>query len=64
MWTVVYLAQSKAEADKIENALVDAGVLVRIKNIGKDKNGQGVFEVRVPHSDIEFAYPILTSVIY
>jgi hypothetical protein len=64
MWTVVYLAQSKIEADKIENALVDAGVLVRIKSIGKDKNGQGVFEVRVPQSEIDYAYPILTSVIY
>jgi hypothetical protein len=64
MWTVVYLAQSKVEADKIENALVDAGVLVRIKNIGKDKKGQGVFEVRVPQSEIGYAYPILTSVIY
>jgi hypothetical protein len=64
MWTVVYLAQSKIEADKIENALVDAGVLVRIKSIGKDKNGQGVFEVRIPQSEIDYAYPILTSVIY
>ena len=64
MWTVVYLAQSKMEADKIQNALDDAGVLVKIRGIGKDKNGQRVYEIMVPQSEIDYAYPILTSVIY
>ena len=63
MWTVVYLAQNKMEADKIENALSEHGVLVRIRSIGKDKNGQGVFEILVPRPEIDDAYIILTSVI-
>lgn len=64
MWTVVYLAQSKIEADKIEKALDEAGVLVKIRGIGKDKNGQRIYEVMVPQSEIDYAYPILTSAIY
>lgn len=65
MWTVLYLAQGREEADKIENALMEAGVLVKVKGIGKDKSsGQGVFEISVPQSEIDYAYPVLTSVIY
>lgn len=64
MWTVLYLAQGREEADKIENALIDAGVLVKVKGIGKDKSGQGVFEISVPQSEVDYAYPVLTSVIY
>ena len=64
MWTVVYLAQSKIEADKIENALVEHGVLVRIRSIGRDKSGQGVFEILVPQPEIDDAYLVLTSVIF
>jgi hypothetical protein len=64
MWTVLYLAQSKIEADKIENALNEVGVLVRVRNIGKDKSGHGIFEIMVPQSEIDYAYPVLTSVIF
>ena len=64
MWTVLYLAQSKIDADKIENALNEAGVLVRVRSIGKEKNGQGLYEIMVPQSEIDYAYPILTSVIF
>ena len=64
MWTVLYLAQGKEEADKIENALIEAGVLVKVKGIGKDKKGQGIFEISVPQSEVDYAYPVLTSVIY
>jgi hypothetical protein len=64
MWTVLYLAHGKSEADKIENALIDAGVLVRVKNIGRDKNGEGIFEILIPESEIDYAYPVLTTVIY
>jgi hypothetical protein len=64
MWTVLYLAHSKAEADKIENALIDAGVLVRVKNIGREKNGEGIYEILVPESEVDYAYPVLATVIF
>ena len=64
MWTVLYLAHSKEEADKIENALIDAGVLVRVKNIGKAKNGEGIYEILIPESEVDYAYPVLATVIF
>lgn len=64
MWTVVYVAQSIEEAQKIEKALSDDGVLVKLKQIGKGKNGQGIYEVLVPKTEVEDAYLILTSITY
>lgn len=64
MWTVVYVAQSIDEAQKIENALTADGVLVKLKQIGKGKNGLGIFEVLVPKTEVEDAYLILTSITY
>lgn len=64
MWTVVYIAQNKVELDKIQNALMDEGLLTKIRQIGKDKNGQGLYEILVPQSEVDDASLILTSIAY
>lgn len=64
MWTVVYLAQGKAEADKIEGVLTGQGILVKLRNIGKDKKNNGLFEVLVPNGETEDACNVLTSMVY
>lgn len=64
MWTVVHVAQSKNEVEKIQKALCDQGVLVKIRQIGKSKNGQVLFEVLVPNCEVDDACSVLTSITY
>lgn len=64
MWTVVHVAQSKMELDKIEKALSEQGVLVKTRQIGKNKNGQALFEVLVPATEVDDASAVLTSITY
>ncbi len=64
MWTVVYVAQSKPELDKVEGALTEQGVLVKIRQIGKSKNGQTIFEILVPQAEVDDASVVLTSIAF
>lgn len=64
MWTVVHVAQSKIEVEKIQKALCDQGVLVKIRQIGKSKNGQVLYEILVPNSEVDDACVVLTSITY
>lgn len=64
MWTVVHVAQSKIEVEKIQKALSDQGVLVKIRQIGKSKNGQMLYEILVPNSEVDDACGVLTSITY
>ncbi len=64
MWTVVHVAQSKIEVEKIQKALKDQGVLVKIRQIGKSKNGQVLYEIIVPNSEVDDACSVLTSISY
>lgn len=64
MWTVVYVAQSKQEADKIEKALSDQGVLVKVRQLGKCKNDRSLYEILVPQMEVDDACIVLTSITY
>jgi hypothetical protein len=64
MWTVVHIAQNKIEADKVEKALVDQGVLVKVRQLGKSKNDQALYEILVPQAEVEDACLVLTSITY
>jgi hypothetical protein len=64
MWTVVHIAQNKIEADKIENALTEQGVLVKVRQLGKSRNGQALYEILVPQAEVEDACLVLTSITY
>ena len=59
MWTVIYVAQSKDGATKLQGMLSEQGVLVKTRQIGKSKNSDGLYEVLVPETEIEDARIIL-----
>ncbi len=64
MWTVVYVAQSTQEADKISGALRDNGILVKLRQLGQNKGQRTIYEVMVPQMEVEDASMVLTSMAY
>lgn len=64
MWTVVYVAQSTQEAEKISCALRDNGVLVKLRQLGQNKGEKTIYEVMVPQMEVEDASGVLTSMAY
>ncbi|AOY74755.1 hypothetical protein [Clostridium formicaceticum] len=58
MWTVVYMTNTKEDAQHIEKILVKEGFLVKIKPISKN-NDQGTCEILVPRSEVEEVHTIL-----
>lgn len=64
MWTVVYVAQSTQEAEKILSALRDNGVLVKLRQLGQSKGTKAIYEVMVPQMEVEDATMVLTSMAY
>ncbi len=60
MWTVVYMAQSKDIATKLEQMLVDEGILVKLRPISKNpENNDNYYEVLVPEAEIEEAHSVI-----
>lgn len=60
MWTVVYMAQSKEIATKLQDFLTEEGILVKIRPISKNhENNDNYFEVLVPESEIEEAHSVI-----
>ncbi len=58
MWTVIYMANTRQDAEKLQNILVKEGFLVKIKPISKN-NVDGTNEVLVPRSEVEEVHTIL-----
>ena len=62
MWTVVYLAKSKKEADRMSNRLTQEGFLVKTQPVSKNANeDDGYFEILVPEGEVEEAHGILVE---
>ncbi|NLM50677.1 MAG: hypothetical protein GX196_06980 [Clostridiaceae bacterium] len=59
MWTVIYLAQSKEIAQKLQKALEDEGLLVKVRPIQKSQDDSGCYEVLVLESEVEQAHSII-----
>lgn len=57
MWTVVYMAHNKEDAEKIKRDLSEEGFLVKIRPIGKEDNR--VYEVLVPNGEVEEVHEVL-----
>ena len=54
MWTVVYIAPHKREAERIKNYLHKEGFLVRLRPVGmSQENDCGPVEILVPESEVE-----------
>ncbi len=63
MWTVVYIAQNKTDAEMIKEILSAEGLLVMLRPAGIPQFGAGeTFEVLVPESEAESAHEILRGV--
>ncbi len=60
MWTVVYMAQSKDIAVKLQELLTNEGILVKIRPISKNhENNDNYYEVLVPESEVEEAHSVI-----
>lgn len=60
MWTVVYMAQSKEIATKLEELLTTEGILVKLRPISKNhENTDNYFEVLVPEAEVEEAHSVI-----
>lgn len=58
MWTVIYIANTREDANKIEGILVEEGFLVKIKQTSRS-NEEGTCEILVPRIEAEEVHSIL-----
>ncbi len=58
MWTVVYMANTREDAERIEEILIRDGFLVKLKPVSKNSDN-GLCEILVPRSEVEEAHAIL-----
>jgi len=60
MWTVVYIAQSKDVATRLQDILIKEGLLVKIRPISKNsENEDNYFEVLVPEAEVSESHSII-----
>lgn len=60
MWTVVYMAQSKDIAARLQELLTEEGILVKLRPISKNhENSDNYFEVLVPEAEVEEAHSVI-----
>lgn len=63
MWTVVYIAPNKKVAERLQQALSQEGLLVKLRNIGlPSANDNGSVEILVPESEVDEALEIINTV--
>ena len=56
MWTVVYMAQNKEDADSIGKVLEEKGLLIMGEN---NDEGELCYEILVPESEVNEAHEII-----
>lgn len=60
MWTVIYMAPSKEIATKLEQLLVQEGILVKLRPISKNPdNNDNYYEVLVTGAEVEEAHSVI-----
>ncbi len=59
MWTVVYIAANRGQAEQIKDMLCTEGVLANIRPAGVAILGDGLYEVMVLESEADEAHLIL-----
>ena len=63
MWTVVYIAPNRREAERLQQALLQEGLLVILRNIGlPNANENGSVEILVPESEVDEALEVINTV--
>jgi len=61
VWTVVYIARSRKEAEKIRDCLVKEGLLVKLNLVGAGSENNQTYEILVPEAEVEEALELLGS---
>ncbi len=62
MWTVVYIAPTKKEAEKIRQSLAKEGILVKLKAIGQPQQSMNCsIEILVPEAEADEALEIING---
>ncbi len=60
MWTVVYMAQSKEIAEKVEELLTSEGILVKQRPVNRNNDKtDDYYEILVPESEVEEAHTVI-----
>lgn len=59
MWTVVYIASNRAQAEMLKNLLCTEGILANTRPAGISMLGDGVYEILVLESEADEAHAIL-----
>lgn len=63
MWTVVFIAPNKKEAQRLEKLLISEGLLVKLRTIGLPQAGDNSsVEILVPESEADEALEIINSI--
>jgi hypothetical protein len=63
MWTVVYIAPSKNEAERLQKLLTTEGLLVKLRAIGLPQaNSVGSVEILVPESEVDEALEVINTI--
>ncbi len=60
MWTVVYMAQNKEDAQSIGKVLEEKGLIIKMRSVGED-NGEDdlCYEILVPEAEVNEAHELI-----
>lgn len=60
MWTSIYIANNKKQAENLKQLLSDDGILANIRPVGlAATTGEGMFEIQVLESEVDEAQTIV-----
>lgn len=59
MWTVVYIAVNRAQAETLKNLLTSEGILADMRPLGAAGISDGAHEILVLQSEVNEAHEIL-----
>lgn len=62
MWTVVYIAANRTQAETMKNKLGEEGILANIRPAGVSMQGDGLYEVMVLESEADEANTMLCQI--
>jgi hypothetical protein len=59
MWTAIYIASNRAQAEKLKNLLCGEGILANMRPAGVGAQGDGMYEILVLESEADEAHAII-----
>jgi hypothetical protein len=60
MWTAIYIASNRAQAEMLKNLLCDEGILANMRPVGVISTlGDGMYEILVLESEADEAHAII-----